>query len=140
MPQPRTPLLHGDVTDAILAVYHQARHEFGHGFLEILCQRVMVIALRQAGLEVAQLVPCAVHFRGQKIGQLFFDIVVNGVVLIEVKSCPHLEPRHTAQVINYLRASELEVGLLLNFGPKAEFDRLIFSNARKNLAPDPPSG
>jgi GxxExxY protein len=139
MRQSRTPLLHGDVTDAILQVYYQARHEFGHGFLEILCQRVMVMALRQAGLQVAEATPCAVHFRGEKIGHLIFDIIVNGVVLIEVKSCAGIEPRHQAQVINYLRASELEVGLLLNFGPKPEFERIIFTNARKHLAPEPPS-
>jgi GxxExxY protein len=72
-----------------------------------------------------------VHFRGHQIGTFFPDIVVNDLVLVEVKSCPKLEPRHRAQVINYLRASDLEVGLLLNFGPHREFERLVYANERK---------
>ena len=129
----KTPsrLLHGDLTERIIGVYHDAYHEFGDGFLEKVCQRVMVIALTEAGLDVAEGVRFDVHFRGQCVGQFFPDLVVNGVVLVEVKSCPGLEPRHKAQVINYLRASPLEVGLLLNFGPKREIDRIVYANERK---------
>ena len=91
----------------------------------------MVVALTEAGLHVAEGVRFDVHFRGQCVGQFFPDLVVNGLVLVEVKSCPALEPRHKAQVINYLRASPLEVGLLLNFGPKREIERIVYANERK---------
>lgn len=126
-----TTVLHRDLTERIIGIYHDAHYEFGTGFLEKLCQRVMVIALTDAGLRVTEGHPFKVHFRGHVIGQIFTDIVVNEVVLVEVKSCPALEPRHRAQVINYLRASDLEVGLLLNFGPRREIERLVFSNERK---------
>jgi GxxExxY protein len=125
-------LLHGDVTDRIIAVYHDAHYEFGFGFLENLCQRVMVTSLEAAGLRVTEKPRFEVHFRGQCIGEFFPDIIVNDVVLVEVKSCAALEPRHRAQVINYLRASKIEVGLLLNFGPKREFERIVFTNDRKH--------
>ncbi len=123
--------LHWDVTEKIIGVYHAAHHEFGDGFLEKVCQRVMVIALREAGLIVEENVPFIVTFRGQIVGEFYADIVVNGLVLVEVKSCPHLEPRHRAQVMNYLRASTLELALLVNFGPSREFARLIYTNDRK---------
>ena len=124
-------LLHGEITDRIIAVYHEAHYQFGHGFLERLCQRVMVIALTASGLRVTEEPRFEVHFRGQCIGEFFPDIIVDDVVLVEVKSCAALEPRHRAQVINYLRASTIEVGLLLNFGPKREFERMVFTNDRK---------
>ena len=123
--------LHWDLTEKIIGVYHRAHYEFGDGFLEKLCQRVMVIALRDAGLDVEEQVPAVIKFRGQTIGECLFDIVVNGVVLVEVKSCARLEPRHRAQVMNYLRASTLEVGLLFNFGASREFDRVLYTNDRK---------
>ena len=126
-------LLHADLTQRIIGVYHEAHHEFGDGYLEKLCVRVMVIALREAGLEVSCEVPFDVFFRGQHVGSFQADIVVNGLVLVEVKSCPQLEARHQAQVINYLRASTLEVALLLNFGPKREFRRIVYTNERKRL-------
>jgi GxxExxY protein len=128
-------LLHGDLTERIIRVYHDAHYEFGDGFLECVCQRVMIIALREAGLIVAQATPFDVHFHGQRVGRFYADIVVNDLVLVEVKSCPRLEPRHRAQVINYLRVSTLEVGLLVNFGPKREFERLVYANERKRRAP-----
>ncbi|MGH9410579.1 MAG: GxxExxY protein [Vicinamibacterales bacterium] len=131
-----TPLLHRDLTDGIIGVYHKAHYELGDGFLEKVCQRALVIALTEAGFEIAEEAPFRVYFRGRMIGEFFADIVVNGLVLIEVKSCSALEPRHRAQTMNYLRASDLEVALLLNFGPKRDFQRLIFTNDRKQRAND----
>ena len=124
-------LIHGELTERIIGVYHDVHYEFGDGFLEKLCQRAMVIGLLEAGLKVTEGVGFNVHFRGHCIGQFFPDIVVNDLVLVEVKSLPGLEPRHKAQVINYLRASRFEVGLLLNFGPKREVERIVFANERK---------
>src|SRR5687768_11998871 len=131
MQKTQTQLLHWDLTERIIGVFHDAHYEFGDGFLEKVCHRVMVIALTEAGLDVAEGVRFDAHFRGRCVGQFFPDLVVNGLVLVEVKSCPALESRHKAQVINYLRASPLEVGLLLNFGPKREVDRLVYANERK---------
>ncbi len=126
------PLLHYELTDRILRVYHDVRHELGHGFLERVCHRAFAIALVDAGLEIEENVALAVWFRGRQIGHFVADIVVAARVLIEIKALAELEPRHTAQTLNYLRASDLEVALILNFGPKAETKRLVYSNARKN--------
>jgi len=131
MQKSSSKLLHWDLTDRIIGVYHDAHHQFGDGFLAKVCHRVMVIALTDAGLHVAEGVRFDVHFRGHCVGQFFPDLVVNDLVLVEVKSCPALESRHKAQVINYLRASPLEVGLLLNFGPKREIERIVYANERK---------
>jgi GxxExxY protein len=127
------PLLHEDVTSRIIKVFYDVYNELGHGFLERVCQTAMVMALRDAGLTVAEKVPLAVMFRGQCIGEFEPDIVVNGVVLGEIKSGSALHPWHDAQVLNYLRASSIEVGLLFNFGPKPEHRRRVLTNDRKSV-------
>ena len=124
-------LLHYDITDKILRVYYDVRAELGHGFLEQVYHRAMAMALAEAGLEVQTEAPLNVWFRGRQIARFSVDIVVQGLVLVEVKAFHELEARHKAQMLNYLRASDFEVGLVLNFTHKAEFERLVFGNARK---------
>jgi GxxExxY protein len=91
----------------------------------------MEIALTQAGLKVARQVPVEVWFRGHKVGMFFADVVVNDLVILELKSARAIDPSFEVQLLNYLRATRIEVGLLLNFGPKPEFKRLAFDNDRK---------
>ncbi|PYR90420.1 MAG: GxxExxY protein [Acidobacteria bacterium] len=124
-------LLHGDITDRIIGIYLEVLNELGHGYLEQICQRGMVIALESAGLEVQQRKSLPVWFRGHQIGDFSADLVVEKVVLVEIKATHRLEAWHEAQLLNYLRASDLEVGLLINFGPKAEFKRRLYTNDRK---------
>jgi GxxExxY protein len=93
-------LLHADITERILRVYYEVLNELGFGFLEDVFQTVMVIALRAAGLDVQQNVPIRVWFRGTQIGHFYADIVVNGVVLIELKTGAAIELRHEAQTLN----------------------------------------
>jgi GxxExxY protein len=124
-------LLHAGLTEQILGVYYDVYAELGHGFLEKICQRAMVIALRDVGLSVAERAPFPVHFRGELLGDFFADVVVNGLVLVEIKATGGLRPWDEAQTLNYLRASRLEVALILNFGPKREHWRRILTNDRK---------
>jgi GxxExxY protein len=124
-------LLHGGITDRIIGIYLEVLNELGHGYLELVCQRAMVIALVSAGLDVQQRVALPVWFRGQQIGDFWADLVVEKVVIVEIKAMHRLEPWHEAQLLNYLRASDMEVGLLINFGPKPEFKRRIYTNDRK---------
>jgi GxxExxY protein len=98
-----------------------------------LAQRVT-----EAGFEVAEEVRFRVYFRGQIIGEFYADVVVNGLVLVEVKSRSALEPRDRAQAMNYLRASDLEVALILNFGPRREVQRVIVTNDRKERPKERP--
>ena len=131
MPNALPDLLHRELTETIIGVYYQVRRELGSGFLEKVCQRAMVIALRQAGLQVEEQVRLPVYFRGILIGDFYADMVINGLVLGEVKCSTVLEARHKAQVMNYLCACDVEVAILFNFGPATQFERIVFTNERK---------
>ena len=130
-------LLHEGITEAIIKAFYEVYNELGYGFLEKVCRRAMVIALTEAGLSVQENVHFEVWFRGQLIGEFFADIVVNGIVLVEIKSNSMFHAWDDAQALNYLRVSRLEVALLMNFGPKPEYRRRIFTNDRKSALPSP---
>ncbi len=123
---------HGALTHEIIGVFYDVYNELGHGFLESVYENAMAIALRQGGLAVEQQVALPVWFRGQPVGDFRADLVVEGAVILELKAGKAIDPLHEAQLLNYLRATTLEVGLLLNFGPKPEVKRLLFDNARKS--------
>ena len=125
------PLLHYDTTEKIIGIFYDVYNETGADFLEKVVQTAMVIALRAAGMTAEERVSFPVFFRGEMIGQFFPDIVVNGIVLVEIKSKHALSNQDEAQVINYLRGSPLEVALVLNFGLRPQVIRRILTNDRK---------
>jgi GxxExxY protein len=125
------PLLHQSITDRILGEYYKVFNELRFGFREAIYQRAMVIALTQTGLAVQEQVPMRVWFRGISIGSFAADIVVEEVVLLAIKATKSLETRCEPQALNYLSASDLEVALILNFGDKPEFKRVVLTNDRK---------
>jgi GxxExxY protein len=125
------PFLHRDVTQQVIGVFYDVYNELGHGFLESVYEKAMLIALREAGLNVQYKHPIEVSFRGQNVGHFEADLLIEGVVLLELKAARAIDPAHEAQLLNYLRATPIEVGLLLNFGPKPEFKRLAFAKERK---------
>ena len=127
----KTDLKHGLITDQILRVFYDVYNELGHGFLESVYHRSLVLALQSVGLNVCSRVVIPVWFRGSQVGHFEADILVEGCVLLELKAARMLESSHRAQLLNYLRATDVEVGLLLNFGEKPEFKRLIFDNRKK---------
>lgn len=132
MVQKNSRLLHEDLTDAILrAFYKRVYAALGYGFLEKVYETAMAYELRQAGLEVEQQGRINVYYRGILVGEYFADLVVNNCVIVELKVAPKLLPQHESQLLNYLRATEFEVGLLLNFGPKPTHQRKIYVNTRK---------
>jgi GxxExxY protein len=122
---------HQDLTKKIIGLFYEVYNELGHGFLESVYAQAMVIALMEAGLGAVTQVPTAVYFRGRQVGDFKCDILVNNSVLLELKAAKGLDPAHEAQLLNYLRATDIEVGLLMNFGTKPEFKRLAFDNERK---------
>jgi GxxExxY protein len=124
-------LRHAGVTSKIIGVFFEVYNELGTGFLESVYVEALAIALCDVGLSVERELPLAVSFRGKIVGRFRADLVVGGAVLIETKACPKLNPVHEAQLLNYLRATVLEVGLLLNFGSRPQFRRLLFDNGRK---------
>ncbi len=118
-------LLHKEITERIIEACYEVANELGAGFLESVCEKALLVALREKGIDAASQVPMAVSFRGQNVGEFFADIIVESKVVVEVKAVKRLLPEHSAQVINYLKATGMEVGLLVNFGgPKVEIKRL----------------
>ena len=124
-------LKHGLITDQILRVFYEVYNELGFGFLESVYHRSLVLALKSVGLNVSSKVPIPVWFRGTRVGRFEADVLVENCVLLELKAARTLDSAHRAQLLNYLRATDIEVGLLLNFGEKPEFNRLIFDNLKK---------
>jgi GxxExxY protein len=124
-------LLHKEVTDLILNAFYQVYRDLGYGFLEHIYEIAMLMKTRELGLQVRKQLPIDVHYQGVKIGRYFADLAVNHVVIVEIKSAKALCEENEAQLLNYLRATNYEVGLLLNFGYRPAFKRLVFENSRK---------
>jgi len=126
-----TELRHGRTTRFVLQAFYEVYNVLGYGFLERVYQNSMVIAARRLGLRIDQQVPIRVHFNGVLVGEYVADILADNAVLVELKAARAIAEEHEAQLLNYLKATPYEVGLLLNFGPKPEYRRLILDNSRK---------
>src|SRR5581483_10625999 len=122
------PILHAEITDVIIKAYYHVYNTLGYGFLEKVYERALAQTLRKWGLSVGQQVPVQVFFEGEEVGMYFADLIVGGYVIIELKAAESLAPANEAQLLNYLKATNVEVGLLLNFGLKPQFKRKIFTN------------
>jgi GxxExxY protein len=129
--------LHADVTDTVLKVFYEVYNELGGGFIESVYHKAFAMALRQAGLAIAVEEPVPVYFRGVVIGDFRADLTVNGSVLLELKAVSALDKAHEGQILNYLRATDFEVDLLLNFGPKPQFKRFLLDNQQKRIGTYP---
>jgi GxxExxY protein len=128
---------HSHITQCVLRVFYDVYNELGPGFLESVYQAAFGLALTQSGLQVASEVSLPVYFRGHVVGDFRADIIVNGSVLLELKAQQTLDKIHEAQVLNYLRATPIEVALLLNFGPKPQFKRFLLDNHEKKIRASP---
>jgi GxxExxY protein len=126
---------HRDLTQKVIGAFYEVYNELGFGFLESVYHKAMLIALGDLGLAVESEVKLPVRFRGYVVGEFEADIFVDRKVVLELKAADDFCAAHEAQTLNYLKASEVEVGLLLNFGPKPRIKRLAFSNERKRTRP-----
>jgi len=118
-------LVHGDLTDKIIGCFYEVYNELGAGFLESVYEKALMIVLTESGLEAKNQCDVPVLFRGVDIGQFKADIIVDGKVILELKCARTLHDAHAAQLINYLKATGVPVGLLLNFGTTPSFKRLV---------------
>lgn len=117
-------MLYEELTKKILEACFEVSKELGIGFLESVYEKALIIALQQKGLKVESQVPLKVLFRGAVVGEFYADVLVENKILIELKAINNLANEHFAQLINYLKATGIEVGLLINFGnPKLEYRR-----------------
>ena len=122
---------HDDLTQQIIGVFYDVYNELGNGFLESVYREAMRLALIEAGFSVASEVPIPVEFSGLVIGIFWADLIVNDAVLIELKACDGLAREHESQTLHYLRATRIEVALLMNFGAAPRFKRLVMDNESK---------
>ena len=136
MESTRNDLKHSDLTDRIIGIFYDVYNELGYGFLESVCEESLLI-LREAGLTAERQVPVPVWFRNHKVGDFRADLMVESSILLELKSARLLEATHEAQLLHYLKSTDIEIGLLLNFGTKPQFRRLLFDNERKKIRVDP---
>ena len=124
-------LLQEDLTRRIIGAFFEVYKRLGGGFAESVYEEALARELEEGGMAVDRQAQIPVHYRGEPVGRFRSDIVVNDAVLIEIKAREELYSVHRAQLLNYLRATSLEIGLLFNFGPRPQFKRLVFSNSRK---------
>jgi GxxExxY protein len=130
-------LKHEELTAKIIRVYYDVYNELGHGFLEGVYERSMTFALWDAGLKADAQASIPVTFRGHLVGEYRADILVEDKVLVELKAVRALTAEHYAQVIHYLRATSIEVGLLFNFGSQPSLKRFLFDNLSKTIRVNP---
>jgi GxxExxY protein len=115
----------GQITERIICSYYNVYNKLGYGFLEKIYENALAIELAASGLPVQQQAPIKVSYAGQIVGEYFADLLVAEAVIVEVKAAQHLSAAHEAQLLNYLKATGIEVGLLMNFGPQAEVKRKV---------------
>jgi GxxExxY protein len=120
-------LLSSDVTEAIIKSFYHVYNTLGYGFLEKVYENALRAALTKAGFHVRQQWPISVQFEDESVGEYFADLLVNDDVIVEIKVAKSIAEDHEAQLINYLKATGRRVGLLLCFGPRAEFRRKVFT-------------
>ncbi len=119
------------LTKRIIGAFYDVYNQLGYGFTEKVYENALAIALKKQGMKVEQQSLIEVYFYGHVIGEYYADIVVDSTVVLELKATQKLLSEHEAQLLNYLKATRYQVGLLLNFGPKAEIKRKVFDNERK---------
>ena len=124
-------LLHEELTNTIIKTFYEVFNELGYGFLEKVYQNSLYLELKNKGLKVEAQKRIAVFYKGIEVGEYYADLIVEDSIILELKAADYIVKDFENQILNYLRATDCEVGLLLNFGKKPEFKRKIFENHRK---------
>ena len=122
---------HQEITEQIIKGFYNGYPNLGYGFLEKVYENAMMIELRKLGLNATQQERIEVYYEGEVVGEYFADLLVEGKVLVELKAAQQIADEHEAQLLNYLKATKHEVGLILNFGPQPQIARKIYDNERK---------
>ena len=120
-----------ELTEKIIKIFYKVYNELGYGFLEKVYENAMMIDFRREGVPAVSQSAIKVYYEGEIVGEYFADILVDDKIIVEIKAAKNLALEHEAQLLNYLKATSIEVGLLLNFGPKPEIKRKVFDNSRK---------
>ena len=124
-------MLHEETTRRIIKAFYKVYNTLGYGFLEKVYEKALAIELSRGGFKIVRQMSIDVYYGDDLVGEYYADLVVNNSIILEIKAIETLHPRHTNQLVNYQKATDMEVGLLLNFGEKPEIVRKIFTNDRK---------
>lgn len=122
-----------ELTEKLIQVFYKVYKTLGYGFLEKVYENAFLVELKRQGINAIAQAPIKVLYEGHVVGEYFADILVDDKVIMEIKAVKNLVLEHEAQLLNYLKATDTEVGLLLNFGLQPEFRRKAFDNTKKNL-------
>jgi GxxExxY protein len=121
-----------ELTEKVIQIFYKVYNTLGYGFLEKVYESSLIIELKKAGIAAIPQTPIKVLYDGDVVGEYFADILVDNKVIVEIKAAKQLAPEHEAQLLNYLKATNIEVGLLFNFGVRPEVRRRAFDNTKKN--------
>ena len=123
--------IHSDITEKIIKAFYNVYNKLGYGFLEKVYENAILIELTKFGLSCKNQFPIKVFYDEKKVGEYFADIIVNDSVIVELKAAENLCEEHECQLVNYLKATEIEVGLLLNFGKEPQLKRKVLTKDHK---------
>ena len=126
--------LYSDITSEVLNAFYDVYNELGYGFLEKVYKNALFNELTQRGIKCQKEYPISVYYKGVCVGDYYADIMIDDKIILELKAVKTILPEHIAQLNNYLRATNAEVGLLLNFGLEPQKKRIVFTNDRKGQA------
>lgn len=124
-------LLHSELSKSIIKIFYQVYNELGYGFLERVYQNALFYELKSNGFKVEARKSIKVYYKEIEVGEYFADLIIDDMIILELKAVEYLVEAHEIQLLNYLRATDCEVGLVLNFGKKPEFIRKVFQNKNK---------
>ena len=130
-------MIHEELSQRVIGAFFDVYNELGHGFLEKVYENAMMIELLHSGLSAEQRRRINVYYRGELVGEYYADILADNTIIVELKAAESIAPEHEAQLLNYLKGTEMELGLLFNFGPKPGFIRRILTNDRKSIRVNP---
>ena len=120
-----------ELTEKIIEIFYRVYNKLGYGFLEKVYENAMMIEFKKENISAVSQSAIKVLYEGEIVGQYFADVLILGKIIVEIKAVKNIAEEHEAQLLNYLKATDIEVGLLLNYGPKPNFKRKAFDNLRK---------
>lgn len=124
-------LIHKDLSEKIIKCYFKVYNTLGYGFLEKVYENALAFELRKMGFNVQCQQPIRVYYESEIVGEYFADIIVNDLIILELKASSAIQEQHECQILNYLKATDIELGFLFNFGTEAEYKRKVFMNKYK---------
>jgi GxxExxY protein len=124
-------MIHEEKSSEIIQCFYRVYNTLGFGFLEKVYENALFLEMKDHGLTCCRQVPITVYYKGNAVGDYYADIIVDDKIILELKAAENLVEEHELQLINYLKATNIEIGLLMNFGKVPQIKRKIFTNDRK---------